>query len=122
MSSGTEEWLTILNGSDIEALYEQLSQKLVEANRWMVESNEVLTACLRFNIAAYLLGSTEQSKAVLFYLSNYFSKNKAPPEECLAVLIHARKEVEKYKSTAEDSGTVRGTAMHWLMRTLNSLN
>ena len=122
MSSGTEEWLTTLNGSDIEALYEQLSQKLVEANGWMVESNEVLTACLGCNIAAYLLGSTEQSKAALFYLSNYFSKDKAPPEECITVLIHARKEVEKYKSTAEDSGTVRRTAMHWLMRTLNSLN
>eukprot|EP00957_Ditylum_brightwellii_P183377 13968579-Ditylum_brightwellii.AAC.1 len=69
----------------------------------MVESNEVLTACLRCNIAAYLLDSTEQSKAALFYLSNYFSKDKAPPEECLTVLIHVRNEVEKYKSTAEDS-------------------
>eukprot|EP00957_Ditylum_brightwellii_P011821 891334-Ditylum_brightwellii.AAC.1 len=75
ISSGTEEVLTTLNGSDIKELYGKLSQKLVEANKWMVDSNEVLTTCLGCNIAVYLLGSTEQSKAALFYLSNYFSKD-----------------------------------------------
>ena len=63
MSSGTEEWLTTLDVSDIKELYGKLSQKLAEANGWMVNSNKVLTACLGCNITAFLLGSTKQSKS-----------------------------------------------------------
>ena len=102
-------------------IYESLSQEVQNRSGMMVEVNDIITVCTGSHNAAYLLGSVEQSKGCLYYLSDYITKDKALLGDCLSVLHAAKKFIDKHPSVAEDTGTTRRTAMHWMTRTLNML-
>ena len=122
LSAGTEAWLRELNDDVLKETYDHLSLQLVNANSMIVDFNDALAIFMGSNIAAYLMGSEEQSRNACFYLTKYFAKEKAPLEECIIVFKKAREHIQSYPSTADDSGTKKRTALHWCTRILNQLN
>ncbi len=70
---------------------------------------------------AILLGNTQQSRASLFYISSYITKNKMSLEHCLSALSRAQAHIEKYPSKADDAGTKKRTIQHLMQRVLNTM-
>lgn len=90
-------------------------------NGRVVEYNDVITGVLSCNTAAYILGSTEQAKSVLYYLVDYMTKNPVKLHNILSVIGEARVHNAKYPSTAPDKDTQQRRAMYLLQRVLNRL-
>ena len=82
--------------------------------------NHILTAVLRCNTAPYLLGARESSRAAMFYLVKYMTKDSVKLSASLSTLIDAKEHIEKWVSTAEDSGESLRTLKHFLQRAINS--
>jgi hypothetical protein len=120
-TESTEAWLNSLDGNVLATIYNEISHALEERNGLVVEVNENTTQCVGCNTAAYLLGGKEQSHGIMFYLSDYLSKDCAPLAECLTLLHEARKHIDKYPSTAKDTGTSLRTAKHWITSVLNKI-
>ena len=95
---------------------------LAQRNGSIVEFNDALTSSLGCNTAAYVLGGTEQSKAALFYLVKYLTKDSVALTNSLSIIHDARKHVEKYPSTAKDTGTTIRKGQSFLQRIINSLS
>ena len=113
---------TAKKAEEIDKIYQDIYTYLEEGNGYIVEFSPILSFCTGSHNAAMILGSTEQGKSALFYLTNYVSKGKFEMEECLSVLKEANQHIEQYPSLAENTGTAQRTAMHVLTRTLNKLN
>ena len=77
-----------------------------------VEISEIGTGLLACNTAAYSLGGIEQTKSTMFYVIQYVVKNPISVSNSLAVIKHGLDKIEKYGSTAEDSGTELRSGMH----------
>lgn len=90
-------------------------------NGMVVEFNPVMTALLGCNSNVSILGSDAQAKAIMCYLLKYITKPPCELSHTLALIHNARRTVENFPSTAEDTGTERRTAMHFLTRVVNQL-
>ena len=99
-----------------------IREKLPGRNGYVVCHNEILTSLMRCNTAVYSMTSLEASIAITMYLTTYFTKKKAPIQQMLSTLCHARRHIEVHPSTAEDSGTTTRTLLHFLQRVLNSMD
>lgn len=95
---------------------EQFNTALIHRNGLIVEFNELISACLGCNTNVGLLGSEEQSKASLCYLLKYVTKQKYGFAHSASMILHARRHVEQFPSTAEDSSTNQRTGIHLLTR------
>jgi len=89
-------------------------------NGKLVQYNLAFTALTGSNTAPYFLGTVEQSRAAMFYIVKYVTKDKTPLAACLPVLMDAKRHIDKYPSVAENTGDTIRTAQHFLTRTLNS--
>jgi hypothetical protein len=91
-------------------------------NGGVVAYNVVCTAALNCNTAMYFLGCSEQARAALFYLVKYMTKDSVKVSASMAVLLDAKQHLDKYPSTAEDSGCPDRTVKHFVTRVLNKLS
>jgi hypothetical protein len=97
------KYLAGLSCDQLHRLYKEVAKRIERANGNVVEYNPILTYCTGSHNNAACLGSSEQGKAALFYLSSYFSKNKQALEQCLSILRAACHETKKFPSKAEDT-------------------
>jgi hypothetical protein len=100
----------------------RIARALPRRNGSLTEVSDAMTALLACNTAVYLLGSTEQAKAALFYLVKYITKDSTPLATSLSVVHAAMKDIEAYPSVADDSGQPQRTGQHLLQRILNKLS
>ena len=101
---------------------EQLNQVLKSRNGLIVEYNETISAMLGCNTNVGILGSEEQAKSTLCYLLKYVTKPPTEITHSISLIHHARKTIEQHPSVAEDTGTERRTAMHFLNRVTNQIS
>lgn len=88
----------------------------------VVEFNPVITALLGCNTNVSILGSDAQAKAIMAYLLKYLTKPPSELSHAIAVIHNVRRTITNYPSRAEDTGTVRRTAMHFFTRLVNTLS
>jgi hypothetical protein len=69
-----------------------------------------------------VLGSDVCAKAALFYLVKYMTKDSAEMNASLSVLADARRHMDKYPSTAEDSGSGSRNVKHFIQRALQRMD
>ena len=114
--------LRMFDINDLRRLYTMVSDSLVERNGWVVDFNPLLTSLLGCNSNHLHLGSTEQSKAALFYIGPYINKDGVKITDALPILLKAQEHVINNPSVAEDSGTNKRHVQHTLTRALNRMN
>ena len=114
--------LETLTLDSLDQLYNAIAAQITGRNGWVVDYNKVLTALLGCNTNSILLGLQEQSKAASFYLGPYVTKNLVPLLICIEFNIEAQDHVQKFPSTAEDSGTDKRQVQYIMTRILNKLN
>lgn len=92
-----------------------------EADQYVIEFNDAFLASLKCNVNNAYCGSSVSSKAVLFYLLKYLSKNPTELSSSLSLIYAARKQMLQYPSVAEDSGSTPRNAKHLLAKLTNQL-
>jgi hypothetical protein len=119
--------LESLDVAELNARTEAVLRRLLKAwahipcaNSVLTCFNEVLTAVLQCNTAPYLLGSRESSRAAMFYLVKYLTKDSVALKGSLSTLVDAKKNIDRWKSTADDEGTDVRSAAQFLQRATNS--
>jgi hypothetical protein len=93
----------------------------MESNTNIATYNPVLSLCTGSHNNTSLLGSEEQANAAVFYICPYLGKVKFPLQHSLSILNMNLDHIQKFPSTAEDTGTNKRTAKHVLQRTLNKM-
>ena len=116
------EKLEAFDVSDLRKLCDMVSKSLPKRNGKVVDYNDMLTSVLGCNSNFLHLGSSEQSKAALFYIGPYINKDGVKITDALPILEKAREHAQKYPSTADDTGTAKRHLQHVLTRALNKLN
>ena len=91
-------------------------------NGLVVEFNPVITSLLGCNTNVSILGSDAQAKAIMAYLLKYMTKSPSELSHAISVIYKARQAVEKYPSSAPDTGTHRRNAMHMFTHYVNKLS
>ena len=119
---GVMDSLQAFDLHDLKILYALVSKNLPERNGLVVEFNPYLTSLLGCNSNLLYLGSTEQSKAALFYIGPYINKDGVKITDALPILMKAQEDTIKYPSVADDRDTAKRRAQHTLSRALNKLN
>ena len=99
-----------------------VNDRLVVRNGLVVEFNELITALLGCNTNIGILGSDAQAKAALCYLLKYITKNPSELTHVISLISDARDTIEKYPSQADDTGTEKRTAQHFLTRVANQIS
>ena len=97
------------------------SHKVLCRNALLMEYNELITSLLGCNTAPIPMGCSEGAKSAMFYMIKYVTKDSVAVRESLAILVDAKKHIELYPSTAEDSGEAGRTARHFVERCVNQL-
>jgi len=116
------EKLQAFEVSDLKRLYHMISKALPTRNEWVVDFNPLLTSLLGCNSNLLHLGSSEQSKAALFYIGPYINKDGVKITDALPLLLKAYKHAINYPSVADDTGTAKRHTQHALQRALNKMN
>jgi len=116
------EKLQAFDVDDLKRLYNMVSKALPKRNEWVVDFNPLLTSLLGCNSNLLHLGSTEQSKAALFYIGPYINKDGVKITDALPLLSKAHEHALNYPSVADDTGTAKRYAQHALQRALNKMN
>lgn len=75
---------------------QQLLKALRKRNGSVVEVNEVITALVASNSAAYFFGGAEQAKSILFYLIKYMTKDSVRLTNSITVINDAMIHNNKY--------------------------
>ena len=109
-----------MDDNELIDMYNFIKEELLMRNGKVVCFNDVIANCTGCNNNFTMLGSVTQSIATCFYLCGYLSKDLVPIEQSIPIFSEARKHIENFKSTAEDSGTTERITKHWLQRILNS--
>ncbi|MEL7339522.1 MAG: hypothetical protein AAGM67_03480, partial [Bacteroidota bacterium] len=93
----------------------------LEPDAYTVEFNPTNIACARCNVCDSNCGSSVESKAALFYLIKYITKNPTELSMSLSLIYAARKEMLLYPSIAEDAGSAQRNAKYLLTKICNRL-
>ena len=117
-----QNFLASLSESSLRDLYENINAELTTANGRIVQHSPVILATTCCNQNSEFLGDEDQSYAAMFYLSDYFGKNKVALEQILSTFKWARKRCEQQKSTAEDVGTVKRDSQYIISKMVNKLD
>lgn len=111
----------VLPPRDVRCLAWDLHRPLPEDMN-IVSFNPTLTAAIASNTALYLLGSSTQAKAVLFYLLKYMTKDSTAITNSLSAVHEARRHIQAFPSVAADTGQPQRTAQHLLNRIVNNIS
>ena len=87
-----------------------------------MEYNKVTSALLGCNTDASFLGSVSQAKLALCYILIYMVKPSAPLAKSVSLIMNDRQDMETHPSVANDSGTPKRTAMHFLNKMVNNVS
>ena len=90
-------------------------------NALLVEYNELITSLLGCNTAPLPMGCSEGAKSAMFYMIKYVTKDSVAVQQSLSILVDAKRHMEQYPSTADDTGQVERTGRHFVQRCLNQL-
>lgn len=128
IDSSTEDLLSQLPIHEQE-LYNSLNEakkayvtgKMRKRNAYIIETSDVLASAVSGNTNAVPLGGLPQSKAILFYLLKYMSKDSVKLSACVSLLHTARQHLQLYPSTAENADTVQRQDIHLLQRMVKFL-
>jgi hypothetical protein len=117
----------LINFKNILTTLEVDTQKVLidgfeNRNGAVVEYTPLASATLGCNTSSIPLGSLEQSKASLFYVTDYVVKNDSEIATSLAVIKHAINKQKLYPSIAEDSGTEIRNGKYFMSIVLNKLS
>ena len=115
-------WISTCKHSQLALVYKELMDRLPRANGYVSTYNHIASYCTGSHVNFQLLGSDDQARGAIFYICPYMGKEKVPLEQCITILRQAMKHVNKYKSSAEDSGTDFRRSVHLLERCLNRMN
>ena len=118
-------------GSELKHRFHEMSpeeaQSLIQAwtgmpchNAQLVEYCPILSGCSHCNTALLLLGAGDTAKCASMYMVEYMTKDSYEPAASLSVLADARKNIDKYPSTAEDTGGKLRSTKHFLQRVFNA--
>ena len=119
---GAMDKLQTFDVKHLRLLYNTVSDSLRGRNAWVVDFNPLLTSLLGCNSNLLHLGSTEQSKAALFYIGPYINKDGLKITDALPILLKAREHTLNFPSIADDADTNKRHVQHTLTRTLNKMN
>jgi hypothetical protein len=84
-------------------LYDNFKEAIKRANGYVSTFNPVLSFCTGSHNNVSLLGSDQQAKCAIYYISPYLGKNKEVLSHSLGILRGAVHHAETYKSTAPDA-------------------
>jgi hypothetical protein len=116
------EWLNNGPIAQVARFFCEIVSRLKDINLYVVEHSPIISYCTGSHNNVVNLGSSEQAKGAMFYITPYLTKNKIALEHCLTVLQKVREHVNLYPSKAANTGTEIRTVQHVLTRTLNKLN
>ena len=120
-SKNISQWLMALKPKEVMSLYKDLQAQLPTMNGWVVSTNPTAHNLTGSSNNAIMLGNEVQGKASFFYVLNYLQKDKVKLQASLISLEQAAKQVQKHKSIAADSGTVKRTAQHMFTKVVNDM-
>ncbi len=92
---------------------------ITSCNCYLVKVSPVASACFRCNTNAPNLDSSEQARAVLFYLLKYITKAAMPLAQAVAMAAAARGHIDVYPSVADDCHSADWRAMYFVQRLTN---
>ena len=115
-------WMCQMETQEVVEHYNHLNSQLPMKNGWVTETNETLANVTGGSTNVILLGNTEQSKGALFCVAPYVCKNKVALGQCLTVLRNVQAHIQKYPSTADDSGTTKRNVQHLFTRVMSTLH
>jgi hypothetical protein len=95
------EWLNKAPIAQVACFFCEIVSKLKDINLYVVEHSPLVSYCTGSHNNAVYLGSSEQAKGALFYITPYLIKNKIALEHCLTVMQKVREHVELYPSKAK---------------------
>jgi len=84
-------------------LYDNFCDAIKKANGYVSTFNPVLSFCTGSHNNVSLLGSNQQAKCAMYYISPYLGKNKEVLLHSLGILRGAVNHAEMYKSAAPDA-------------------
>jgi len=105
-----------------DAKRDQAYEYLVSRNAVVVDYSELVTGLLGTNTAMYMVGSKQQANVVLFYLSNYVTKNVTSLAQSVILFYKAKVSLKRYPSTAPDADEVDRQAKCYAAKFLNNYN
>ena len=117
-----QEFLNGLSSENVIKLYQMMEKELPMSNGRIVEHSSTIMNVTCCNQAAIHLGSEDQSYASLFYLSDYFEKNKVQMEHMLSSIERARVHSNQYTSIASDKGTTKRDSQQLITALVNKLD
>ncbi len=117
-----QAWILLLQEDIIKDLYRAVNEELENANGWIAESNPILSLCIGSHNNTVFLGSQEQGRGAMFYISPYMLKSKTNIQQSLSVMLAALNHCDKYPSEADDAGSIHRTTKYIIQRILNQLN
>jgi len=111
-------------------LSRELSMLPVDAQEWMlrclksrnsntVETNRIICGLVGSNSCCYPLATLEQAKACAWYLVNYVVKDPVEMATALLLIQRAKNNAAKYRSTAEDAGTLLRDSQYLATKMVN---
>jgi hypothetical protein len=116
-----KNWLDSLQVDTLYTVYTKMNETLHLSNCYLTQTNDVLAASTGGSTNALFLGSSQQSRAALYYVTKYVTKTKVARGNCLLALAASLDAVAKYPSKAKDTGTDKRTAQHVLTKVHNIL-
>ena len=119
---GNTDKLRMLDLKHLKVLYGMISKALPERNGLVVDFNPMLTSLIGSNSNFLHLGSTESSKAALWYIGPYINKDGVKITDVLPILMKAQEDAMNFPSVADDSGTTKRHAQHVFTRAINKMN
>jgi hypothetical protein len=122
VSAILKSYVQSLQPEEKAEFFELFEKELLDMNGYVTTFNGTLSLLMGSNTACLPLFNSTMSKAALFYLFPYVSKNKMPIDETLTLLEKCYEDIQKHPSRASDSGTTSRTATHLLTRFLNKAN
>ena len=97
-----------------------LQSALRDRNKKNTDYNPTLTALRGCNTAIYLLSGEAAAKAALFYIMEYMTKNPTELSCTVSLALAAKSNIDAHPSKADDTGTEKRTAQHFLNRLMNT--
>ena len=108
--------------TQIQDIIDHITQHLPTANGNIATFNPTMSFCTGSHVNVTLLGSLSQARSAMLYLVPYEGKSKFPMQHVLTVLDHTLTHNEHYPSVASDTGTIKRSVKHLLMRALNRMH
>jgi hypothetical protein len=118
---GIQQWFYTLQLQTMHLVYNQINEELDTVNGYMTQTNDVLAAATGCSTNAAHLGSSQQSRNAIYYITKYVTKTKVARGNCLLALAASINAISKSPSKAKDTGTDKRTVQQMLTKVHNML-